>query len=107
MAINTTIAGALQPPRQHLLSPKLPKRFPRQKLCSFFFWGKFFQQVRPVTSDNAAYFVIDGSYDLKAFLELPANQFEFSWTEGATVQEFHWHVSPTIELEPRSRVGTL
>jgi len=31
--------------------------------------------VRPVASDNAAYFVIDGGYHLEAFLNLPADQF--------------------------------
>jgi hypothetical protein len=41
--------------------------------------------VRPVASDNTAYFVIDGSYDLEAFLDLPADQFKFLRTERATM----------------------
>jgi hypothetical protein len=49
--------------------------------------------VRPVASHDAAYFVIDDSYDLEAFLDLPADQFKFLRTEGTTVQEFHWHNS--------------
>jgi hypothetical protein len=41
--------------------------------------------VRPVASDNAAYFVIDGSYDLEAFLNLPADQFKLFRAERAAV----------------------
>jgi hypothetical protein len=41
--------------------------------------------VRPVPSNNAAYFVIDSSYDFGAFLDLSADQFEFLGTEGAIV----------------------
>jgi hypothetical protein len=40
---------------------------------SFLFRRKLGQQVRPVASDDAAYFVIDGSDDLEAFLNLPAS----------------------------------
>jgi hypothetical protein len=43
------------------------------------------QQVRPVPSNNAAYFVIDSCYDFGAFLDLSADQFEFLGTEGAIV----------------------
>ncbi len=72
---------------------------PWRRSCStesFLFRRKLGQQVRPVASDNAAYFVIDGSYDLEAFLDLPADQFKFLRTEGATVQEFHWHGRPPM-----------
>ncbi len=51
--------------------------------------------MRPVASDNAAYFVIDGADDFEALLDLPADQFKFLRAEGTAVQEFHWHVSPT------------
>jgi hypothetical protein len=51
--------------------------------ASFFFQWELGQQVRPIASDNAAYFVIDGSDDLEAFLDLPADQFKF--LRGATV----------------------
>jgi hypothetical protein len=41
--------------------------------------------VRPVASDNATDFVIDGTNHLEPFLDLPADQFKFLWTERATV----------------------
>ena len=49
---------------------------------SLFFRRKLGQQVRPVASNNAAYFIINGSYDLEAFLDLPADQLKFLRTEG-------------------------
>jgi hypothetical protein len=53
---------------------------------SFLFRRKLGQQVRPVASDDdAAYFVIDGSDDLEAFLNLLADQFKFLRAERATV----------------------
>jgi hypothetical protein len=54
--------------------------------------------VRPVASDDAAYFVIHGSYDLGAFLNLPADHLKLFWTERAALQEFDWHVGPTRDL---------
>ena len=69
---------------------------------SFFFRRKLRQQVRPVPSDNTAYFIIDDSYDLEAFLDLSANQLEFLRTERMAVQKFHWHASPTRKLRTRS-----
>ena len=59
---------------------------------------KLRQQVRPVASDNATYFVVDGSYDLEAFLDLPADQFKLLRAEGATVQEFDWHATPNPQI---------
>jgi hypothetical protein len=41
--------------------------------------------MRPITSDDAAYFVIDGSDDLEAFLDLPADQFKLFRAEGTAV----------------------
>jgi hypothetical protein len=66
--------------------------------------------VRPVASDDAAYFVVDGTDDLEALLDLPADQFKFFRTEGTAVQEFHWHESPTRKLghpfrNPNERVN--
>ena len=58
--------------------------------------------MRPVASDDAAYFVVDGTDDLEALLDLPADQFKFLRAEGAAVAEFHWHVSPTANQAPRS-----
>jgi hypothetical protein len=52
---------------------------------SFVCWRQLVQQVRPVPSDNAAYFVIDDTDDLKAFLDLPADQFKLFRAEGVTV----------------------
>jgi len=37
----------------------------------FFRRRKLFEQVRPIASDNAACFVVDGPNDLEAFLDLP------------------------------------
>jgi hypothetical protein len=51
--------------------------------------------MRPITSDDAAYFVVDGSDDLEAFLDLPADQFKLFRAGRATVQEFHWHAGLT------------
>jgi len=53
---------------------------------NIFFRRKLGQQVRPVASDNAAYFVIDSADDLEAFLDLPADQFKFLRAEGAAVR---------------------
>ena len=85
-------------------SEGIPRTQQRMGL-SFIFRRKLGQQVRPVAGHDATYFVIDGSDDLKAFLDLPADYFKFLRAERATVQEFHRHGNLTGELGPSFHVG--
>jgi hypothetical protein len=82
----------------------MPFRLPARSELSFSLWRKLLQQVRPVARDNAAYLVIDGGGVVVAFLDLPAKHFKVLRADGATVQEFHWHVRPTHELGRCSRI---
>lgn len=51
--------------------------------------------MRPITSNDAAYFVVDGSDDLEAYFDLPRDHFKLFRAEGATMQECHWHAGLT------------
>jgi len=51
---------------------------------SFVFWRKLGKQVRPVTTDNAAYFIVD-SINVVEGLNLVADLSRSSGLEGATV----------------------
>jgi hypothetical protein len=65
--------------------------------------------VRPVASDDAAYFVVDIGNIVEAFLNLPADYLQFFRAEGQTVQKFYWHVGPNPRLRevvPRSHAAT-
>ena len=62
-AMTLTPPEILEPIRRQRLAWRPLSLLPRRKLR---------QQVRPVPSDNAAYFVTDGRYGLEAFLDLPA-----------------------------------
>jgi hypothetical protein len=45
-------------------------------------------------SDDVADFVVD-NIDVVESLDLEADPSKVLWAKRATVQEFHWHVSPT------------
>ena len=71
-----------QPPMPSALAMAAapPGAGPSRRSClteSLFFRRKLGQQMRRVASNNAAYFIINGSYDLEAFLDLPADQLKF------------------------------
>jgi hypothetical protein len=51
--------------------------------------------VRPLPSDDAAYFVVDLGDVVEAFLDLLADHLELFRAKRAAVQKFHWHIGPT------------
>jgi hypothetical protein len=70
-------------------------------IASFLFRRQRGKQVRPVASDDAAYFGVDLSDVVEALLNLLADHLELFPTERAAVQEFDWH----LFAPPRRGVG--